>query len=290
MAQLPETSIYLFEIQRTQRSYTLMTPKKISKKKGYNNQPYFSPDDLSLYYVSAMDTTNTEVMKYDLKKRKSRRLTKTKECEYSPKFSPDMSTITCVRVEQDKETQHLASYTLKGKKPLVILPELKSIGYYEWISQSEFISFELPEPFYLVKHNIMKKSTDTLATHIGRCFVHLRSKGKIVYLDKSDSLHWKIRTVAQENLKSTKPKNKVENPVLTESLAGEEDFCFLQDGSILMGHEGKIYCKKNPFKNPNAEWQEWADLSKFGINKFYRMALSADNTQMAIVVYEGEKP
>jgi len=162
MAQLPETSIYIFEIQRTKRTYTLMTPKKISKKKGYNNQPYFSPDDLSLYYVSAMDTTNTEVMKYDLKKKKSRRLTKTKECEYSPKFSPDMSTITCVRVEQDKETQHLASYTLKEKKPLVILPELKSIGYYEWISQSEFISFELPEPFYLVKHNVMKKGTDTL--------------------------------------------------------------------------------------------------------------------------------
>jgi hypothetical protein len=289
-AQLPETVVYLFQVQRSPKGYKLLNPKIISKANGYNNQPNFTLDGKWLFYVSSIDTSNTELYRYDIEKKKSKRITKTKEPEYSPKYTPDMERISCVKVESDKTTQHFYTYDMKGKKPQVIMPELKSIGYYDWISQNEFLSFELPEPFYLVKRNYIQKTADTIATNVGRTFYNLRSKGKIVYVDKSDSLHWMIRTVAKENLAKSKKGLKAVYPILTETLPNEEDYCFMQDGSILMGHEGKLYMKKNPFRNQDATWDELADLNEFGINQFYRVSISNDNTLLAVVVYKGKKP
>jgi hypothetical protein len=290
-AQLPETVIYLFELQRTPKGFKLQPPKLISKTSGYNNQPYFTPDEKYLYFVGSVDTTNTEIYRYDLKRKKTRRLTNTREPEYSPRYTPGMDGISCVSVEKDKTTQHFYRLNLKGKNPKVVLPGLKTIGYYEWLTEIEFLSFELPEPFYFVRHNIALDRTDTLAQQIGRTFYNLRTKNKIVYLDKSDSLQWKIRTIAPENLRASRKKTgMIENPVLSETLPGEEDYCFMQDGSLLMGHEGVLFYKKNPFRHPESAWTQMADLKAFGIDQFYRIAISPDNTQLAVVVYKGKKP
>lgn len=291
-AQLPETVIYLFDVRKNPKGIIIENPKIISKKTGYNNQPYFSIDGETMFYVSSIDTVNIELYKVDMRKKKfkGKRITHTKEAEYSPKYTPDMENISCVRVEKDRKTQHFYTYKKKGKKPVNILPNLTTIGYYEWLNQNEFLSFELPEPFYLVKHHISAQKSDTLATNIGRTFYSLRSKGRVVYIDKSDSNKWVIRMIAPENLKTFNKKQEVVNPVLTETLPKEEDYCFTQDGHILMGHEGILYIKKNPFKNAAATWDEVIDMKTFGIEKFYRMALSIDNTKLAIVVYKGKKP
>jgi hypothetical protein len=289
-AQLPETVVYLIDMQRNIKGFTFSTPKIISKTNGYNNQPYFSPDEKYIYFVSSLDSSNTEIFRYDLKRGRKKQITKTREPEYSPRYTLDMEAISCVSVEKDKTTQHLYTYNLKGKKPKVILPNLKTIGYYEWISGIEFLSFELPEPFYFVKHNLVLNKTDTLAQNIGRTFYYLRTKNKIVYVDKSDSSHYKFRTVASENLKTQKKKQKIENPILCETLPGEEDYCFMQDGSMLMGHEGILYYKKNPFRYPNSTWDQLIDMKQFGIEKFYRIAISPDNTKISIVAFKGKKP
>lgn len=292
MAQLPETAIYFFDVRKSPKGLIISNPKIVTKPTGYNNQPYFTLDGDYFFYVSAIDTNNIELYKIAMnkKKYKSQRITHTKEAEYSPKYTPDMGNISCVRVEQDKKTQHFYVYSMKGKKPVNVLPNLTTIGYYEWLNQNEFLAFELPEPFYLVKHHISANRADTLAINIGRTFYNLRSKGKVVYVDKTDSNKWVIRMIAPENLKTFNRKRVVENPILTETLPGEEDYCFTQDGSILMGHEGMLYIKKNPFRNANATWDELVDLKRFGIERFYRIAISVDNTKLAVVAYKGKKP
>ena len=289
-AQMPETVVYLFDIQRSNKGYTFLPPKIISKTSGYNNQPYFSPDGNYLFYVSSVDTANTEIYRYDLNKKRTKRLTKTREPEYSPRYTPNMEGLSFVCVEKDKTTQHLYTSNMKAKKMKVVLPNLKTIGYYEWISDIEFLSFELPEPFYLVRHNIAMNKTDTLATNIGRNFYNMRAKGKIVYVDKTDTLHYKLRTIAPEKLKAKKATKPIVDPILCETLPGEEDYCFMQDGSILMGHDGILYYKKNPFKHPESVWDELVDMRNFGIDKFYRVAVSPDNTKLALVVFKGKKP
>lgn len=279
-AQLPQTRVYLFDMQRTAKGLKLSNGHMVSKNAGYNNQPSFSPDSRYLYFSSSVDSGNTELYKMDLEKKKPRliRLTKTKEPEYSPKITPDMDRISWVSVERDTVTQHLYTMNLKGKKPTVVMPQLKTIGYYDWITSYEFISFELPEPFFFVKHDLNFNKSDTLATNIGRTFFYYRSKGRIVYVDKSDSLHWKIKT-----LNPNPKKNPEANNVLAECLPGEEDFCILMDGSLLQGHQGVLYQLKNPFRFPGSKWEAIVDMNQFGFKKFQRLAVSYDNTKLAVV-------
>lgn len=291
LAQLPETVVYLFDIQKNAKGITLKNPKIVSNKSGYNNQPYFTLDGESMYFASSKDTVNIELYKINLlkKKLKSKRITKTKEAEYSPKATPDMENISCVRVEKDRKTQHLVQYNKKGKKSQIILPNVSTVGYYEWLNQNEVLTFELPEPFFLVKHHISTNKADTIAENIGRTFYHNRAKSRVVFIDKTDSTKWVFRTIAPENLKMFHKKINVQNPLLTETLPQEEDYCFTQEGHILMGHNGILYIKKNPFKNTQATWDEVMDMRLFGIKKFYRIAISVDNTKLAMVVYKDEK-
>jgi hypothetical protein len=285
IAQLPETSIYLINLERQGNELKAANPKLISKPKGYNNQPYFTPDDEFLYFVSSMDTSNVEIMRVNLLKKrlKVQRVTKSKEPEYSPKLTPDPDFISCVRVEKDDSTQHLAIYSKKGKATSIVLPELKKVGYYEWVNQNEFISFELPEPFYLVKHTISTNKVDTLAQQIGRTFYYQSSKSRLLFVDKSDSAKWLIRSFDNEQMRKRRKGIKEESTIISETLSKEEDYCVMMDGSILMGQNGILYIKKNPFKNLKASWQKVADLKSLGIKKFTRIAISADNTRLAIV-------
>ncbi|QLH44714.1 MAG: hypothetical protein HWD58_03265 [Bacteroidota bacterium] len=69
-AQLPQTSVYLFDVVRTGKTWTLQHPKQIGSTKGYNNQPWFTPDGNGLYYVRSLDTPNTEIFYYHLNKKK----------------------------------------------------------------------------------------------------------------------------------------------------------------------------------------------------------------------------
>ncbi|MBL7754064.1 MAG: hypothetical protein JNM44_06285 [Chitinophagaceae bacterium] len=289
-AQLPQTSIYLFDVVRTGKTWTLQHPKQIGSTKGYNNQPWFTPDGNGLYYVRSLDTPNTEIFYYHLNKKKSKRITRTKVPEYSPKWMPDMNRLSCVRVEEDKVTQHFYSYSLNGKAPGLLHPGLTSIGYYEWISMNEWVSFELPEPFYLVRHLNSQRRADTLANRVGRTFWYLRSKGVLSFVDKSDSNHWKIRVIDKSGFKNPTPAEPDNYTLLTETLPDEEDYCFMQDGSLLMAHQGILYKKRNPFKFKDSAWETLVDLKQFGITKCYRIALSPDNTRLALVVYTGEKP
>jgi hypothetical protein len=281
--QLPETRIYLFDLQRTGKTWTVQNAQLVSKNTGYNNQPSFNPEGTQLYFSSSLDSTNTELYAYDLtrKRKRLRRITHTKEPEYSPKLTLEEDRFSCVSVEKDKTTQHLYTYSLRGKKPQIILPELKTIGYYEWISPYEFVSFELPEPFFFVKHNLNNLHADTLANGIGRTFYFYRNKSRIVYVDKSDSMNYKIRLAHPIILKNKQLTE--EEKFLSETLPREEDFCIMQDGSLLQGHDGILYMKKNPFRNKKEEWVPLADLKKFGIKKFQRIAISNDNTKIAIV-------
>lgn len=289
-AQLPSTQIYLFDFQKTVKGVTLTHPVKIAPGKLYNNQPYFTPDNRLMYFVSSNDTNNTEIYQYDLAKRKTKRLTHTTECEYSPKLTTDMEHISCVRVERDKKTQRLYTYSLRGKKPYAVMPEQTNIGYYEWLSLHEYLAFELPEPFSLVQCNSYKKTRWRLDDSIGRTFYARKYKGRSVYVDKEDSNQWVLRALLPENLRAVKNRTNITNPIITETLPGEEDYCFLADGSILMGHKGKLYLRKSPWDNPKETWIEVADLTSFGITSFYRLAISPSYRKLAIVVYEGKKP
>jgi hypothetical protein len=288
LAQMPETVVYLFDMQNTKKGITLSNARIISNKKGYNNQPSFTPDLENILYVSSVNEKNTEIYKYNIKRKKSKRLTHTPEPEYSPQITPEGDAISCVRVEKDTVTQHFYFYSLKGKKPKLQLPKLDRIGYYSWLNANEISVFTVPEPFGFYKYNLSTQIGDSIGYGIGRCMKYER--GKLMYVDKRDSAKWYIRIVSKENMKPKMKTASPENTILSETLEGEEDYCLLLDGSLLMGHNGFLYKKDIPHRKPENKWYVVEDLKKFGIDTFYRIVVSQNNQMLAVVAFKGKKP
>jgi hypothetical protein len=252
----------------------------IGSKTGYNNQPYFTPYDQALLFVSTSGALQTDIYRYDLLKKKTKRITKTKEAEYSPRLNPQSDAISCVRVEKDSTTQHFYQYNLKSKKGTLLNNDLKTLGYYQWLNTNEIICFLVPEPFYLCKYNIQSNRCDTITTAPGRTIQQY--KGRTYFVDKSDSSQYILRVLAKENLRS-KNKVLVENPTVALLPSGVEDYVFLNEG-ILLVCDGSRLMGFNLKKHKDLkDWYEIADLSSFGIKNGMRIAASPDNTNIAIV-------
>lgn len=291
-AQMPKTEIWVFDFVQKKDGYKISKPTKIKVGDGYNNQPYFTRDGEKMLFVSnGKKQGKTDIYSYTFnkKRRQIKRLTKTKrEAEYSPKYTPDQTRISCVRVAKDTVTQNLCTYNMKGKKAKILFPDTKTFGYYCWRSQIELMAFHVPEPFTFRKHNLIKNTNDSLDIKIGRCI--LNSRNKIIYVDKSDSTDWKIKMLNNKRIGNRKFKTIEPDQTIAHTLKGEEDFAILRGKDLLMGHEGFIYLKKNALKNSSSEWKPILDLNHFKIYNFYRIAVSPIGNKIAVVAYSGDKP
>ena len=144
-AQLPETDLWLFKIKTEEKKLILGEGKNITSRKGYDNQPFFTPDNKNILFVSIREDNQADVYRYDLGKEQAFQLTKTKESEYSPNYTPDGKSISCVVVEKDS-TQRLWLYNLDGTVKKCYNEGIDSIGYYTWLSNDTLLYYKLTEP------------------------------------------------------------------------------------------------------------------------------------------------
>ena len=100
-SQVPNTDVWLFKIEKNKTELKLTSPKNITSRTGYDNQPSFSSDSKKIYYVSIREDNQADFYYYDLKNEKTFQLTKTKESEYSPTLSADGKFLNSVVVESD---------------------------------------------------------------------------------------------------------------------------------------------------------------------------------------------
>ena len=291
-AQLPKTEIWVFDLNQGPSGYSISNPLQVKVGNEYNNQPWFTQDGEQMYFVSnKKEGGKTDIFRYDFKnkKRPLKQITKTKyEAEYSPRLTPDGERISCVRVAKDTVTQNFCTYNLKGKKANVLLPEIKTFGYYCWHNQVDLLAFHVSEPFTLQRHHLIKKQRDTLAKNIGRCIYNHR--GQIIYVDKTDTNKYHIKLLNPKLMGSHSFENIKADKILTSTLDGEEDFAVLKSKDLLMGKDGFIYIKENIFTDPLSEWKPLFDMNHFKIYNFYRIAVSPVGNRIAVVAYSGDKP
>lgn len=289
-AQLPKTEIYLFDIKKDRQGYKLENPIKIKVGDGYNNQPWFTQDGEYIYFVSnGKKQGKTDIYRYQLSNGKIKQITRTRNAaEYSPQIAPDGEHISCIRVPKDTNIQNMVLYNLKGKRPHILFGRDTTFGYYCWKSQIELFSFHVPEPFSFKYHHSIRGESETFYPAIGRCIKNTR--GKITYVDKSDSNAWKIKILNPKRYSTRKYNVIEEDEILSNTLVGEEDYDFLRGSTLLMGQGGVIYQKEKVFDNPKAEWQALFDLNPFHITKFYRIAISPSATKLVVVSYAGTHP
>lgn len=270
----PETDIYLVKATQTPKGWQFEAPTNITPRKGYDNQPRFSPDGQGLLFVSASSTGDTDIYQYDLASRTSKRITRTKtRSEYSPQYAFNGSFISAVVVEEDG-SQRIWRYDPATGTGSVLMPKLAEIGYYAWLANKQLAYFKLGTPPTLQQTKTKAQKPKQVADDIGRC-LQLHPDGKrLFYVDKSDSTQWMIKSWSKA----------VGAQRIVATLPGSEDFCFTPDGSLWMGKGNELFAF-----DPNTD-QDWQRIASFPIGSFYRLDLSPDGTYLAMVAYQGERP
>lgn len=274
-AQLPETDIYLLDLKITGDSVLTGKPENITHRKGYDNQPCFTPDGTAILYIADTDSGSTDIFSYSPENRSATRLTQTPESEFSPSLSADQDFLTVVRVDSDSG-QRLYNYPFPGTDKPVLIKESDSVGYYCQLDRNTYALFILGEPVTLQLLDTRTGIRITVAEKIGRCIKTLPGKKEFYYSDKSSDSSWYINSMTFDG---------TEKKRIVPTLPGSEDFCILPDGSFLMGNKGRLY----RYIPGTKQWNEIADLSMY-LSDFYRIVSDVAGRHLALVVFSGDKP
>ncbi|MGQ0538780.1 MAG: TolB family protein, partial [Gemmatimonadaceae bacterium] len=191
--QPPGTDIYVARLLRQGSRLTLGPVRNVTRRPGYDNQPAFARDSRTLYYTSNRGDGQTDIWAVDVTGGRSRRVTRTRESEYSAAVTPDRTGLSVVRVEADS-TQRLWRFPLGSGRPCLVLEHVKPVGYYAWADDSTVALFVLGRPASLQLARLDSRAVDTLAHDIGRSLHRVPGTGRVSFVDKADSAVWWIRS------------------------------------------------------------------------------------------------
>ena len=268
------SEIHLFDLNHHQDSITLTNPRNISQHPGYDNQPFFHPEQPIIFYSSFNEDGRADLRSYDIATRQARNFTQTDEREYSPTVTPDRKFLSCI-LQRDNEAQDLVKYPLTGGPPIVLIDSLK-IGYHTWINQNELLLFVLGEPMTLRHFNMTSGEDRILAQNIGRSLHRIPGQEKMSFIQKSENEQdWKIM--------SYDPVSH-ELETLVPTLPGREDLTWTPDGKILMSDGANIFLH-DPASPEKPTWAQVA-MSNTKLRGITRMAISPDGKRLALVAEE----
>jgi hypothetical protein len=261
------SEIWLADIRIKEASIYFGPAKNINSNKGYNSQPHFLNDSILLYTHIGQDL-QADIYQYHLRIKNIGKFTDTKESEYSAKLMPSKKAISVVEVEKDS-TQRIWSFDIYGKNGKVLVPQLDSVGYYTWLSDTSFAAFILTEPPSLQIGNIKSNKTTTIVKQLGRC-IQTSSSGLLYFtMLEKDSARWLCRKEKNDSISK-----------LIEFYKEVEDFVLSNNNIVFCAKGGIIYYSD---ENYNLGWRECGNFAVVGLNQINRLALSPDNKRMAIV-------
>lgn len=247
-AQLPNTDIWLLNINKNKDSIWLSNPQNITNRSGYDNQPTFSPDGKYILYTSIRDEKQSDIYKYDLKTKQTIQFTNTLTSEYSPTFMPNGKKISVVMVESDS-TQRLWEFPITGKKPSCIINEIDSVGYHCWINKKEIALCIITEPMTLYIYQVENKKMNKITDRVGRS-IH-SNNNKLFYLQENTIYSFSSDKKVAEATKNFK----------------SEDFNFIKPNVLIMAEGNKLFIKSFVSFGKDGIWKTIADLSSYGIKK-----------------------
>jgi dipeptidyl aminopeptidase/acylaminoacyl peptidase len=266
----PATDVYLLNMKSRDGHFELGKPVNVTNREGYDNQPSFLPDGQCFLYTSIREDGQADIYKYDVADSSAIRVTQTPESEYSPTVTPDGRHFSVVRVETDS-TQRLWQFPLGGGEPILILPDVKPVGYHAWGDAHTVALFVLGNPPTLQLADIPTGKAEAVSGNIGRSLHKVPRRNAISFVHKASENEWMIKQLDLKTRQVTP---------LVKTLPGSEDYAWTPQGVLLMGRNSKLY-KYDPAKDK--EWQEIADFSDAGIKTITRLAVSPSGDRLALV-------
>lgn len=173
----PDTEIYLAPFSILSGKVTLGPPVNVSNSPGYDNQPSFTPDGKSVLFTSVRGgrkpdpgngaASGSDIYRFDIAASRVHQVTDTPESEYSPTVMPDGTHFSTVRVEADG-TQRLWRFNMDGTQPVLVLADVKPVGYHAWVGASTLALFVLGTPPTLQLADVTSARTEVVFKGINR--------------------------------------------------------------------------------------------------------------------------
>ena len=269
------TDIWLLRIDVVGDKINLTQPENITARKGYDNQPHFSPDGKKIYFSSMPEgTTTTDIYSYDIAQKKIEQFTLSKTSEFSPGFVPGNHGISVVMVEEDS-TQRIWEFDLTGKRVRNIFPKNDSVGYYAWLNPNSVIAFILgngkdqPHRLSLIQRDGKEKKIDD---SIGRGMKVFNKGAFYIKMVNTEAF------IYYTDLTHTKQLIRAPNKSMDMSIFRNK---------ILMASDGMIYAATIEMTNNKvsglSDFTPIADLSGYELKNMGRLAVSPNGKLLAVV-------
>lgn len=269
-AQVPDTDIWLAPLTRTGGRLTVGDPVNVTRRAGYDNQPWFLPDGRGFYFV-AQHHGQTDVFRYDLRSRNATRLTNTPESEYSPMLTPDGRAITVVRVEADS-SQHLWLLSRAGA-PLRRAPgDVLTVGYYVRADDRHYVMFLADSVQSLVVSDVPRGRVTVVAKRLAGSAPQRIPRSRQVSVARIDSARG--RWIERLDLKSLRL-----SPIV-QTRGGSPHYVWTRRGTILMA-EGSTLYEFDPRRDTT--WRPVTTFLAPGLQRLSRLALSPAEDRIALV-------
>ena len=266
----PSTDIYLLEMPGGLESLKTARPRAIATEKGYDNQPFFTPDGRAILFTANRSGKQIDIYEHTLGGT-TRQLIATPEGEYSPTITPDGG-ISVIRVEADG-TQRLWRFERNGSNPRVLLENVKPVGYHAWIDGERLALFVLGQPATLRLARPGPGEAETVASDIGRSIHRIPGKRAVSFVQREGEGKFVVKELNVDNKQIS---------VLTATVEGssDRDTAWTPDGTLLMSARTKLFA----WSPKTSGWREVYDVAPHKLGNVSRMAVSPDGKAIAIVV------
>lgn len=267
-AQLPETDIWLFKLEKKEGKYVYSNPLNITNRIGYDNQPAFSADGKSILYACIDSTNQSDIYQYQVGKKVNINLTKSKVSEYSPTLMPDGKGFSCVVVEQDS-AQRIWMYNLDGSFNQILFQTTDSIGYHTWLNTDTLLYYKLTEPHSLRAVSKIEDREAWICDKPTRAFKKTNIPNQFIYGVEKDSVmeYWVYNVLLKESNLYAKHESS------------SEDFIWHPELGLIKS-EGSEVIRYNAVSK---QWEIVFSFSSVGIKKITRFVFDSKNKQLAIV-------
>ncbi|MBL7930901.1 MAG: PD40 domain-containing protein [Bacteroidia bacterium] len=266
-SQVPNTDVWLFKLELNKQKETVLTePFNVSNREGYDNQPSFSPDTKSLFYVTMKDDGQTDIYCYDLKSKINKPITRSKESEYSPSLVPSGKKLATVMVEKDSVQRiHLLNPELGFDDAKI---DIDSVGYYTFINSDTLIYYKLTQPHSLRYYSQSQKEDKWLCNNPIRTFKMVNRHCVIYGMKDSASVTF------------YKYDFLLRKAVRYASYASTSEDIFWDEQLGLLKSEGTQILRYDEEKR---EWLLLYELSPFGIKKITRFCVDPGHKYLSVV-------
>jgi hypothetical protein len=268
-AQAPSTDVWIVPLVARGPALTLGTPRNVTARAGYDNQPSWATGGGAIFFTSNRDNTQTDVFRFDVASGLTVQVTNTPESEYSATAIPGADAISVVRVERDS-AQRLWRFPLNGGTPSLVLADIRPVGYHAWIDARTLGLFVLGSPATLQIADASTGSARVVARSIGRGLARIPGTASVAFIEKLSASDWWVMSYEPATGTLTR---------IAPTLEGVEDFAWTPDGRLLMARESRVYV----LNRRGRTWDVVGDLAAAGVAGITRLAVSPAGDRVALV-------